>query len=319
MSNLVVVGLVLICTLVGLWSTSSSLCSCSDKLLRSWTAYSGGTTDSVLRRLGVPVWACGCALTVVDVPVVRQRQVPTAFRVLLRVWKRSLLCAASRYSHLDPGHYSYVLLVTGWHSAPVFSRQYMVASGRISGIFYVVSAHEQSALGNLDVISTSLVAGLPRSARLNSGYMFLFCFWRLLDVFPIFFYVLVYSDPAIESRPVLRGVFSLSFFKARFEELNMDFFVLQNGVVCTVDASAEFLPSFCTWKLDIMSSALVSDRRFFKWFRRVMMCGIFGAPVSDTGAGVAGVAGSLLPGDSAPGLCKFILRSRGHTRSLICH
>ena len=98
-SSAVVVGLVLICTLVGLWSTSSSLCTCSDKLLRSWSAYSGVATDSVLLRLGVPVWACGCALTVVDVPVVRQRQVPTAFRVLLRVWKRSLLCAASRYSH----------------------------------------------------------------------------------------------------------------------------------------------------------------------------------------------------------------------------
>ena len=33
----------------------------------------------------------------------------------------------------------------------------------------------------------------------------------------------------------------------------------------------------------------------------------------------AGVAGSLLPGDSALGLCQFILRCRGHTRSLICH
>ena len=155
-----------------MWSTSSSLCSCSDKLLRFWSVYSGGATDSVLRRLGVPVWACGCALTVIDVPVVRRRQVSTAFRVPLRVWKRSLLRAASRCSHLDPGHYSYVLLVTGWHSALVFSRQYMVTSGRISGIFYVVSAHEQ--------------AGLPHNARLNSGYMFLFCFWRLLDVFQTF-------------------------------------------------------------------------------------------------------------------------------------
>ena len=133
------------------------------------------------------VWACGCALTVVDLPVVRQKQVPTAFRVPLRVWKRSLLRAASRYSHLDPRHCSCVLLVTGWHSAQVFSRQSMVTSGRISGNFYVVSAHEQSAHENLDVTSTSLsLAGFPRNARLNSGYMFLFCFWRHLDVFPTF-------------------------------------------------------------------------------------------------------------------------------------
>ena len=213
--------------------------------------------------------------------MVRQRQVPTAFSVPLRVWKRStyFLCAVSRYSHLDPGHYSYVLLVIGWHSALVFSRQYMVASGRISGIFYVVSAYEQSELGNLDVISPSLVAGLPRNARLNSGYMFLFCFWRLLDVFPIFSTCWC-TRSCDRFSPLLSVVLSLSLFKARFEELNMDYFVLQNGVVCTVDASAKFLPSFCTWKLDIISSALVSDWHFFTWFRRVMMCGICGAPMS---------------------------------------
>ena len=155
-------------------------------------------------------WRChrfsSSTLTVVDVPVVRQRQVPTAFRVLLRVWKRSLLCAASRYSHLDPGHCSYVLLVTGWHSAPVFSRQYMVASGRISGIFCVVSAHEQSALGNLDVLSTSLVAGLPRNAR-HVPVLFLEAFGCISNIFN----VLVYSDPVIDSRPALRGVLSLIF------------------------------------------------------------------------------------------------------------
>ena len=38
------------------------------------------------------------------------------------------------------------------------------------------------------------------------------------------------------------------------------------------------------------------------------MRGIFGVPVSVTGAGGAGVAGSLLPGDLAPGLCQFIPR-----------
>ena len=186
---------------------------------------------------------------------------------------------------MEPGHYSYVLLVTGWHSALVFSRQYMVTSGRISGIFYVVSARQQSALGNLDVIPLPSLAGLPRNAWLNSGYMLLCSFRRLLDVFPIFSTCWVYSDLVINSRPALRSVLPLIFHKARFEELNMDYFVLQNGVVCTVDASAEYLPSFCTWKLDTISSALVSDRHFFTWFRRVKMCGIFGAPVSDTGAG----------------------------------
>ena len=58
-SSAVVVGLVLICTLVGLWSTSSSLCSCSDKLLRSWSAYSGGATDSVLDVLGFQLGLVG--------------------------------------------------------------------------------------------------------------------------------------------------------------------------------------------------------------------------------------------------------------------
>ena len=28
---------------------------------------------------------------------------------------------------------------------------------------------------------------------------------------------------------------------------------------------------------------------------------------------------SALPGDSAPGLCQFILRCWGHTHSLLCH
>ena len=128
------------------------------------------------------------------------------------------------------------------------ARQSMVAFGRISGIIYVVSAHEESAHGNLDAVSTSLVAGLPRNARFNSGFMFLFRFWTLLNAFPTFSTCWVYSDLAIDSRPALRGVLSLSLLKARFEELNMGYFVLQIGVVCTVDASAEFLPSFCTWK-----------------------------------------------------------------------
>ena len=180
-------------------------------LLRSWSADSGVATDSVLRRLGVPVWACGCALTVVGVPVVRQRQVPTAFRVLLRVSKRSLLRAASRCSHLDPGHYSYVLLVTGWHSAPVFSRQSLMTSGRISGIFYAVSAHEQSAHGNLDVTSTSIVgwSSAQHSAQqwLHVPVLFLEAFERISNIF----YVLVYSDPAIDSRPALCGVLCIIF------------------------------------------------------------------------------------------------------------
>ena len=149
-------------------------------------------------------------MTVVDVPVVRQRQVPTAFRVLLRVWNGSFLREALRCSHLDPGHYSFVLLVTGWHSAPVLSRQSMVALVRISGIFYVVSAPEQSAHGNLDATSTSLVGwSLPRNAWLNSGYMFLYSFWRLLDVFLTFSTCWVNSDPATDSRPALRGFVSL--------------------------------------------------------------------------------------------------------------
>ena len=111
---------------------------------------------------------------------------------------------------LGPWTYSYVLLVTGWHSAPVFSRQYKVTSGRISGIFYVVSAHEQFALGNLDVISTSLVgwssAQCSAQQWLHVLVLFLEAFGRISNIF----YVLVYSGPAIGSRPALRGVLSLS-------------------------------------------------------------------------------------------------------------
>ena len=108
---------------------------------------------------GFSLGLVGVHCQVVDVPVVRQRQVPTAFRVPLRVWKRSayFLRAVSRYSHLDPGHYSIELLVSGMHSATGFSRQSMVAFGRISGKIYVVSAPNQSAHGNLDATSTSLV------------------------------------------------------------------------------------------------------------------------------------------------------------------
>ena len=121
--------------------------------------------------------------------MVRQWQVPTAFRVPLSVWKKStyFLRAVSRYPHLDPGHYSFELLVTGWHSAPVLSRQSMVVFGRISGIIYVVSAPESSAHGNLDATSTSLCGwSLQRNAWLNSGYMFLYSLRRLMDEFPIF-------------------------------------------------------------------------------------------------------------------------------------
>ena len=74
----------------------------------------------------------------------------------------------------------------------------------------MVSAPEQFAHGNLDTTSTSLVGWfLPRNAWLNSGYMFLYIFCRLLDVFPTFSTYWVYSDPAIDSRPAFRGVLSL--------------------------------------------------------------------------------------------------------------
>ena len=45
------------------WLRSSSLCSRSDMLLRSWSACSGGSTDSVLRRRGVTVFGLWRALT----------------------------------------------------------------------------------------------------------------------------------------------------------------------------------------------------------------------------------------------------------------
>ena len=38
----------------------------------------------------------------------------------------------------------------------------------------------------------------------------------------------------------------------------------------------------------------------------LLVCRFFGAPVSVTGAWGAGVAGSLLPGDSAPGSCQLV-------------
>ena len=164
-------------------------------------------------RLGVPAWDRGCALTVVDVPVVRQRQVLTAFRVLLRVWVRSFLRDPSRCTHSDSGHYSYVLLVTGWHFALVFSHQSMMASGRISGTFYVVIAPEQSA--------TSLVGwSLPRNAWLNSGYIFLYSLWCFLDVFPTFSSCC--CTRILRSILALLSVMfslSLSRYSARFEEL----------------------------------------------------------------------------------------------------
>ena len=74
----------------------------------------------------------------------------------------------------------------------------------------MLSVPDQFAYGNLDTTSTSLVGWfLPRNAWLNSGYMFLHIFWRLLDVFPTFSTCWVYSDPAIDSRPAFRGVLSL--------------------------------------------------------------------------------------------------------------
>ena len=83
-------------------------------------------------------------------------------------------------------------------------------------------APEPSAHGNLDTTSTSLVGWfLPRNAWLNSGYVFLYSLWRLLDEFPIFlragFTRILRSIHVLLSR-----VFSFSFLKARFEELNMD-------------------------------------------------------------------------------------------------
>ena len=52
---------------------------------------------------------------------------------LRRSWKNSthLRRAVSRYAHLDSELYFYLLLVSGWHSAPVFTRQFTVAFVRI--------------------------------------------------------------------------------------------------------------------------------------------------------------------------------------------
>ena len=93
-SSAVAVGLVLICTLVGLtrcgqctswrascshwWLTSSSMCSSSDKLMQSWSAAVEVPQTQFFDAVGLQSWACGCALTSVYVPVVRQRQVQGA-------------------------------------------------------------------------------------------------------------------------------------------------------------------------------------------------------------------------------------------------
>ena len=82
---------------VSWWLTSSSFCLCRDKLLRSCSAYSGAS-DSVLRRRWFQF-----------VPVVMQRQVPTAFSLFAGAVEEfhGFLRAVLRYPHLDPGHYFY--------------------------------------------------------------------------------------------------------------------------------------------------------------------------------------------------------------------
>ena len=134
-------------------------------------------------------------------------------------------------------------------------------------------------------------AQCPAQQWLHVPVLFLEAFGRISNIS----FVLVYSDPAIDSRPALRGVLSLSFFKARFEELNMDYFVLQNGVVCTVDYSAEFLPSFCTWEIGHYFISPCIRQALFTWFRRVMMCGIFEHLCQTQVPGGAGVAGNFTP------------------------
>ena len=118
-------------------------------------SYSGGATNSVLRRHGVPVWGL---------------QVPPAFTVPWRVWKNftHFLGAVSR-------------------RAPVFARQFTVAFGRISVVIFVLLANEPSADGNLDTCSGSLFGwSLSRNAWFGSGFI-PGLFSLALDEFLVFF------------------------------------------------------------------------------------------------------------------------------------
>ena len=200
--------------------------------------------------------------------MVRQRQVPTAFRVPLRVWNRSFLREALRCTHSDSGHYSYVHLVTGWHSAPVFSGQYVAASGRISDIFCVVSAPEQSEHGNWTLLLRPSLSGLPRAGVLGSCDRFSLCSpWCSL---------------------------SLSLFKARFEEFNVDYFVLQNGVVCTVDALIA-LRVFALGNGTLFSTSLLYFPHFPTF--QVLRESIFWSPRTLTGVSARGLGvGAVTPG-----------------------
>ena len=107
---------------------------------------------------------------------------------------------------------------------------------------------------------------------LHVPVLFLDAFGRISN----FFHVLGSSDRFSSCSPWCS--LSLSLLKARFKELDMDCFVLQNGVVCTVDAViALILPSFKHLKFGYY---FISP-----CIRQAWWCGFFGAPVSFTCAG----------------------------------
>ena len=140
-------------------------------------------------------------------PVVVQRQVPTAFRCLQRPWKNSGVALFA----LGPMTLFLLALVPGKH----LLRCFRVSLRLLLEEFHFVSAlrlrPRRSHIEIWTLLLRSLVGRLfLRNSWLGSGYMFLVTARFLVNVS---------SDPVVDSRPALQTL------------------VLQQGEVCTVDAS----------------------------------------------------------------------------------
>ena len=133
------------------------------------------------------------------------------FQVPLRVWKKStyFLRAVSRYSHLDPGHSSFELLITGWHSARCSpaSLWWLLEELQILSTWCVRLCSPHMKSGRYFHVPRWLVSSAQCLAQQ----------WLHVPVqspevwtkFPMFSKCWVYSDPAVDSRSALQGVLSL--------------------------------------------------------------------------------------------------------------
>ena len=154
-------------------------------------SYSGGATDSVLRRYGVPVLGLWLQAKAGSHCFQGANEGVEQFHAFPM---RSLALSAL-------GLWTLLLrtLVSGRH-LPRCSR---ISLRWLLEEFFVLLAPEPSAHGNLDTISASLIGwSLSRNAWFESGFMFLvfsYCLWTNFR----YFLVKGSSDPAVESRLAL--------------------------------------------------------------------------------------------------------------------